>query len=281
MPGTPTFSFSHPKLRFPLPRPLRWGAARGSGQRGPATGGGPTCPKCGCIDVNGRPGRHFRCKSCKAWFSVTSRTSRASRKLNFKALPRAIVLSVLSVKGKAASQLKRELDVDYKTVLLRKLREAIAILRRGLKLDGTAGVHVGGRLRTGSRKEDRVDCRLGRNRTASRLSPPCRTSAPIWPGTSRETMSRGAGLRADQPAARDNLSTLNEPVRNNHSKACVGFGDWGWQPQPGTRCEFGQPHGAPTWHHAFFSPMRPCHACSEIQRPMVRSSCATVAGCSG
>jgi len=49
------------------------------------------------------------------------------------------VRSVQSVKGKAAHQLKRELGVAYKTafVLLHKLRECIAILRRDLKHEGT------------------------------------------------------------------------------------------------------------------------------------------------
>jgi len=210
--------------------------------RWPATGGEPTCPKCGCTDANDRPGRRFRCKDCQAEFSVTSGTILASRKLSFQTLLRAIVLSVQSVKGKAACQLKRELGVDYKTafVLLHKFREAIAILRRALRLDGTVeidGMYVGGHLRPKNRKEDRVDGRLAENQTGKREAvmamrergPGGQTLAAAVPDERADVARHltgnhvvpDAGLRADQHAAYDNLAGPNRLTRNNHSKAYV------------------------------------------------------------
>ena len=153
--------------------------------RWPSSGGEPTCPECGCIGANARPKRRFKCKAgaCLTEFSVTSGTILASRKLTVKRLVLAIALSVHSVKGKAACQLKRELGVDYKTafVLLHKLREAIAILRQALILDGVVemdGMYVGDHLRPKNHKEDRVDGRWPRIRTAStRLSWRCESAA--------------------------------------------------------------------------------------------------------
>lgn len=105
----------------------------------------------------------YRAKVCAAEFSVTSGTILASRKLSFKTL--LLALSVHSVKGKAACQLKRELGVDYKTafVLLHKLREAVAALCVTVKLDGVVemdGMHVGGHVRPKNEKAKRVDRRI-------------------------------------------------------------------------------------------------------------------------
>ena len=101
------------------------------------TKGRPCCPACGCVEPTAIRRRHWRCaaKECRYEFSVTSGTVLANRKLSFRTLVLAIALSVHSVKGKAAAQLKRELGVDYKTafVLLHKLREAVAAQRKGVR----------------------------------------------------------------------------------------------------------------------------------------------------
>ena len=181
--------------------------------RWPATGGEPTCPKCGCTDANDRPGRRFRCKDCQAEFSVTSGTILASRKLSFQTLLRAIVLSVQSVKGKAACQLKRELGVDYKTafVLLHKFREAIAILRRALRLDGTVeidGMYVGGPADVAWREDKRrTDFREQAKAVlaAALAHPISRDMAGYWQRTRKRytalvAWNPLAGLRVATPA---------------------------------------------------------------------------------
>ena len=213
-----------------------------------STGGEPTCPQCGCIGAYERGNRRFRCKEkvCEVEFSVTSGTVLASRKLSFRTLLMAIALSVLSVKGKAACQLKRELAVDYKTafVLPHKMRESIAVLRRDLKLDGIVemdGMYLGGHLRQKNRKENRVDGRLAENRTGKReavlamrergqggrtlsAAVPEERADVAWHLT-KNHVERGAGLRADQHPSYDELCGLNEIVRNNHARAYVEAAD--------------------------------------------------------
>ena len=217
--------------------------------RWPSTGGEPTCPKCGCIGATPRRLRRFRCRAkvCAAEFSVTSGTILASRKLGFKTLLLALALSVHSVKGKAACQLKRELGVDYKTafVLLHKLREAIAALRIAVKLDGVVemdGMYVGGHVRPKNEKAKRVDRRLAENRTGKRMAVMVlreragdnMTLAAAVPGEqgdvawhlTKNHVARTASLRADQHPAYDELGGLNEIARNNHDRAFVVEADF-------------------------------------------------------
>lgn len=141
------------------------------------TKGESYCPTCGCVEPTAIRRRHWRCRAreCGTEFSVTSGTILANRKLSFRTLVMAIALSVQSVKGKSACQLKRELGIDYKSAfcLLHKLREAIAAQRRTLRLKGVAemdGMYVGGHVRPENRKEDRVDRRLAENQTGKRMA---------------------------------------------------------------------------------------------------------------
>jgi transposase-like protein len=217
--------------------------------RWPSTGGEPTCPECGLIGATQRRKRRFRCRAkvCAAEFSVTSGTILASRKLSFKTLLLALALSVHSVKGKAACELKRELGVDYKTafVLLHKLREAVAALRIAVKLDGIVemdGMYVGGHVRPKNEKAKRVDRRLAENRTGKRMAVMVlrqragdnMTLAAAVPGEqgdvawhlTKNHVARTASLRADQHPAYDELGGLNEIVRNNHDRAYVVEADF-------------------------------------------------------
>jgi transposase-like protein len=143
--------------------------------RWPSTAGEPVCPKCGCIGANKRRKRAFRCKAiqCLAEFSVTSGTILASHKLSFKKMLEIIAHSVLAVKGIAPLLLKRVVGIGYKSafVLLHKLREAIAILRKEIRLDGIVemdGMYVGGHVRPANEKEKRVDTRLAENKSGKR-----------------------------------------------------------------------------------------------------------------
>jgi transposase-like protein len=95
------------------------------------TQGRPVCPQCGCATCYDcrRPAgaARWRCKACRADFSLTSGTLFAFHKLQIRSYLAAIVIFVNEVKGKSALALSRDLDVQYKTafVLGHKIREAM------------------------------------------------------------------------------------------------------------------------------------------------------------
>ena len=144
------------------------------------TEGRPVCPRCGCptcYDCR-RPDAapRWRCKACRADFSLTSGTLFAFRKLPIRTYLAAIVIFLNEVKGKSALALSRDLDVQYKTafVLAHKVREAMASEMKGAGIGGAGriveidGCHVGGHIRPENEKKDRLDRRLAGNRTSSR-----------------------------------------------------------------------------------------------------------------
>jgi transposase-like protein len=122
------------------------------------TEGEPVCPRCGCLNayrVSTR--RKFKCASCHHQFSVTSGTIFASRKLSFADLLGAIVIFANAVKGISALQLSRDLHCQYKTafVLAHKIREAMAVETKGLKLTGEVeidGAYFGGHVRPANKQ---------------------------------------------------------------------------------------------------------------------------------
>jgi len=207
----------------------------------------PWCPHCGCegaYEMKPKPGasrlpNRFRCKQaeCGKDFSVTSGTILANRKLPFRTLLAAVVLSVQSVKGKAALQLSRELSVQYKTawVLSHKLREAVAAQRAAMTLDGTVemdGLYIGGHVRPKNRVEDRVDRRAHNPRRQCVMvlrQRKGRTLATVVPGEQQDPAwdlvrrhVRGAArLVADEAPGYDELVGLFPVVRNNHGRAYV------------------------------------------------------------
>lgn len=212
--------------------------------RFPETKGVAYCPACGTLDSTPVRRKRFVCtaQECRKEFSVTSGTILASRKLSFKTLLLALALSVHSVKGKAACELKRELAVDYKTafVLMHKLREAIADAREHLKLDGVVemdAMYLGGHVKPKNVKADRVDRRLAENQSGRRMAVMAlrerkangRTLAAAVPGEQgavawhlvKNHVLKGAELRADQNPAYDELVGLHPLMRNDHSVAYV------------------------------------------------------------
>nr|WP_294546884.1 IS1595 family transposase [uncultured Rhodopila sp.] len=162
--------------------------------------------------------------------------------MKFPTLVMAIALAVQSVKGKAATELKRQLGVDYKTafVPLHKLREAIAAQREDLKLDDVVemdGMYVGGHIRPENKAEKRIDRRLAEAQTGKRMAIIAirergdgnRTLAAAardergdvaW-HLVRNHVRDGAELRADQHKSYDKLVGLASMVRNDHGKAYV------------------------------------------------------------
>ena len=144
------------------------------------TEGQPICPRCGCPTCydcrrpTGAP--RWRCKACRADFSLTSGTLFAFRKLPIRTYLAAIVIFVNEVKGKSALALSRDLGVQYKTalVLAHKIREAMASEMKGATIGGAGrvvevdGCHVGGYVRPENEKKNRQDRRLVGNQAGTR-----------------------------------------------------------------------------------------------------------------
>lgn len=114
------------------------------------------CSSCGVIDQHyfRRNRRQWRCKHCGDYFSATTKTIWADRKLPFKDLLYLLFHFTSSPKGISASDLCRKCDVSFKTafVFCHKLREAISrtvdkeLLSGEVHIDGG---HFGGKPRSG------------------------------------------------------------------------------------------------------------------------------------
>src|ERR1700688_3873853 len=140
--------------------------------RWPDTQGKPVCPRCGGLDAYEarRPNGslRFRCKACKADFTITSGTLFDSHKLPLRGYLAAIAIFCNEVKGKSALALSRDLNVSYKCafVLLHKLREAMAEELKGRMIGGEGKVAEGdggyfcGYIKPSNYRENRRDRRL-------------------------------------------------------------------------------------------------------------------------
>src|SRR5215472_8469726 len=148
--------------------------------RWPDTQGEPVCPSCGspaCYDCRRPKGApRWRCKACRADFSITSGTIFAFHKMPLRMYLAAIAVFCNEVKGKSMLALSRDLDVQYKTafVLAHKLREAMASATKALVIGGEGrtaeidGAYFGGHIRPKNLTADRVDRRLLENQQGNR-----------------------------------------------------------------------------------------------------------------
>jgi len=148
--------------------------------RWPRTDGKPVCPGCGCeicYDCRRSPETtRWRCKACRADFSITSGTLFAWHKLPLRTYLTAIAVFCNEVKGKSMLAFCRDLDVQYKTtfVLAHKLREAMASGVKALRIGGEGreaeidGAYFGGHIRPENLAVDRIDRRLAENQSGKR-----------------------------------------------------------------------------------------------------------------
>jgi len=188
--------------------------------RWPQTDGKPVCPRCGCdicydcrrSDTQSR----WRCKACRADFSVTSGTLFAWHKLPMRTYLLAITVFCNEVKGKSMLALSRELDVQYKTafVLAHKLREAMAASIKGLRIGGDGrtaevdGAYFGGHLRPENLAAERIDRRLAANQSGQRQVVVAmrerggRTLAQVFPAEHAPAKAGGRCCAHDPPAHR-------------------------------------------------------------------------------
>lgn len=133
------------------------------------TDGHPICPHCGSHKHYPLPRyKRYKCaaKGCRKMFSVTVGTPFAHHKLSFKKMLLAIRQFSIGAKGMSAIALSKDLKCDYKTafVLLHKMREAVELSMKDIRLSGTVevdGQWFGGYVKPENVKINRVDRRTG------------------------------------------------------------------------------------------------------------------------
>ena len=140
-----------------------------------------SCSACGVIDSHyfrkGR--RQWRCKHCGSYFSVTTKTIWADRKLSFKKMLLMLFVFSSSPNGVSASALCRQVGIGYKTAwtFCHKVREALARTEDNSLMTGEIhvdGGHFGGKPRSGqfrnkAKPEAIADkIKLGKNQGAKR-----------------------------------------------------------------------------------------------------------------
>jgi transposase-like protein len=211
--------------------------------RWPDTEGKPVCPGCGSLNAyearrpNGSP--RFRCRGCKADFTVTSGTLFASHKMPLKGYLAAIAIFVNEVKGKSMLALSRDLGMSYKTafVLAHKLREAMAIEMRGRMIGGegkTAEVdtaYFGGYVKPANIRERRADRRTTQNQNGKRRAVVVvrerdGSTLPAVFGSEGQALNwikakvaKGTIVNADEAGAWNELHARYEMKRINHQEA--------------------------------------------------------------
>jgi transposase-like protein len=208
--------------------------------RWPETDGKPVCPGCGCLTCYACPRSsaqsRWRCKACRADFSVTSATLFAWRKLPLRTYLLAVAVFCNEVKGKSMLALSRELDGQYKTafVLAHKLREAMASSMKALHLGGEGrvaevdGAYFGGHVRPENLAADRADRRLAANQSGRRQAVVVirerdgRTLPFVFPAEEaavpviRQRVERGTVVHADESPAWNTLHAGFTMRRINH-----------------------------------------------------------------
>ena len=208
--------------------------------RWPQTDGKPVCPNCGCqicYDCHRSANQpRWRCKACRADFSVTSGTLFAWHKLPLKSYLMAIAVFCNEVKGKSMLAFSRDLDVQYKTafVLAHKLREAMASSMKALRIGGEGrtaevdGAYFGGHIRPENLAADRIDRRLAENKSGKRQVVVAmrerggRTVAQVFPAEAggvaaiRLRIAKGTVIYADESPAWNVLHAGFAMKRINH-----------------------------------------------------------------
>src|SRR6202165_2414949 len=212
--------------------------------RWPQTGGEPLCPRCGCricYDCRRATDRpRWRCKACRADFSLTSGTLFAWHKLPIKSYLMAIAVFCNEVKGKSRLAFSRDLDVQYKTafVLAHKLREAMASSVRALRIGGEGreaeidGAYFGGHIRPENLAADRIDRRLAENQSGTRqvvVAKGGRGGGAPWTGVPARAGAGGARWRRVPPP---------RPTPSRRSVSGSPRAPWftPMRAPPGTRC---------------------------------------------
>lgn len=202
-----------------------------------ATGGEPTCPRCGSLEhykITTR--RRFKCADCSHQYSVTSGTIFSSRKLSYTDLLAGLCLFANAVKGVSALQFSRDMGINAKSafVMLHKIREAVASETKDAKLVGEIeidGMYQGGTIRPANLAANRIDRRLARNQNGQRrvvvalrqrggrTLPFVATSESHGVLIAAQVVEKNSKMFADEASHWDGLHASFETGRINHSVA--------------------------------------------------------------
>ena len=221
------------------------------------TDGEPVCSICGCtesylintLSPSGKNIRRYKCKACRAQYTVTSGTLFANHKLELRTYLMAIIIFANAVKGISASQMSRALGVQYKTafVLIHKLRAALMDTQDDVKLSGVVemdGCYVGS-TKPKNKKEDRVDLRLAVNQNPnkrcvlvarqradenSQMKGAVKTVTTIAKSESafsidtfaKNNIEKNSSVHSDGASGYDNLEAYYDSIIGDHGKAYVG-----------------------------------------------------------
>lgn len=219
------------------------------------TNGEPVCSVCGCtesyiintLSSTGKTIRRYKCKACRAQYTVTSGTLFANHKLELRTYLMAIIIFANAVKGISASQMSRALGVQYKTafVLIHKLRAALMDNQDNIKLEGVVemdGCYVG-KSKPENRRVDRLDLRLAQNSNPNKRCVmvarqradesglgAVKTVTAITKSENsfaidsfaNNNIAKNSTIHSDGASGYDNLSAWFNSIQGDHSKAYVG-----------------------------------------------------------
>jgi transposase-like protein len=198
-----------------------------------ANDGEPYCPNCGVTRVYqlAETPVRWKCSACRKKFSVTSGTIFHSRKLAIRDYLAIIALFANGVKGTAALQMSRTMNINPKSafVLLHKLREAMGSeIVAGSELAGEVevdGAFFGARTRPENRKADRRQQRKEDKQQVVVVARERRGNARTWVVGKeadavpmvRNAIKSGSIVHADEANAWNILHASFVTKRVNHS----------------------------------------------------------------
>lgn len=211
--------------------------------RWPETKGEPVCPQCGSLNAydarraTGAP--RWRCRGCKADFSITSGTLFAFHKMPLRGYLAAIAIFCNEVKGKSMLALSRDLGTQYKTafVLAHKIREAMALEMKGRVVGGPDkiaeidGGYLGGYIKPANEKKNRRDRRKPQNQNGKRQVVVVvrerggHTLPGVFPSEAaalafiRQRVAKETLIQADEASSWNDLHSRYEMRRINHQEA--------------------------------------------------------------
>lgn len=195
---------------------------------------GIQCPRCNCDSISTIEDRNqYECNSCRYQFSVTSGTIMHDTHLPLWKWFLAVYMIVESKKAVSANQIKRMIDVSYKTAwyLCHRIREALlqptSLLFGVVEIDET---YVGPKVKGKGKGNWKGDKRalMGAMQRGGRVAIKATRSANRK--TIREFLKENLGdgveaIYSDENAAYGDLSTKtrrHETVQHGKEEWCVG-----------------------------------------------------------
>ncbi|PZU14401.1 MAG: IS1595 family transposase [Citromicrobium sp.] len=203
-------------------------------------GGVPICPACGSDKTYSVAARkQYKCASptCRKFFSITSGTMFAHKRVSYLELTMIVRAMAVHAKGAASIWLSHDYDHDYKTVwvMTDKLREVMFLDQEDVFLVGDVeidGAYFGGYLKPANKKEERLDRRRipvnGRKRQCVVILRERGTGGRIVARTFKserqavswitESVSRSASIFTDEGSGWEPLYASHNVQQVNHSK---------------------------------------------------------------